>query len=70
MGIECSSKAYLNLIDVITAAQRTVLYPLSPLYDPIDKSLKPDYQRALLRIFRICDTDGDGIMDDQDLIDL
>jgi Ras family protein T1 len=70
MGIECSPKVYLNLIDVIVSAQRTVLYPIAPLYDSINKQLKPDYQRALLRIFRICDTDGDGIMDDKDLIDL
>lgn len=36
----------------------------------MENQLKPDYQRALLRIFRICDKDGDGIMDDQDLIKL
>ena len=70
LGIECSAKVQLNLIDVIVSAQRAVLYPITPLYDSIEKSLAPDYQRALRRIFRICDTDGDGIMDDQDLIDL
>ena len=70
MGLECSAKISFNLIDIITSAQRTVLYPIAPLYDTIEKSLKPDYQKALLRIFRICDTDGDGIMDDQDLINL
>lgn len=70
MGMECSPKVYLNLIDVIASAQRTVLYPINPLYDSIEKKLKPDYQKALLRIFRICDKNGDGIMDDQDLIDL
>ena len=70
LGIECSAKVYFNLIDLITAAQRTVLYPLSPLYDQLEKNLKPDYLRALQRMFRICDTDGDGIMSDDDLIDL
>ena len=70
MGIECSAKAYINLIDVIASAQRTVLYPIAPLYDQLDKTLKIDYQRALIRIFRLCDEDGDGIMDDQDLVDM
>ena len=46
------------------------MYPIAPLYDTIEKELKPNYKKALLRIFRICDKDGDGIMDDQDLIDL
>ena len=46
------------------------MYPIEPLYDTQSKKLKPDYQKALLRIFRICDKDGDLIMDDQDLIDL
>ena len=70
MGIECSAKVYINLIDVIASAQRTVLYPIAPLYDSIEKQLKPDYQKALLRIFWICDKDGKGYLDDQDLVDL
>jgi hypothetical protein len=41
MGIECSAKVYINLIDVIASAQRTVLYPIAPLYDSIEKQLKP-----------------------------
>jgi hypothetical protein len=49
---------------VIASAQRTVLYPIAPLYDSIEKQLKPDYQKALLRIFRICDKDGKGYLDD------
>ena len=26
-----------------------MLYPINPLYDSIEKKLKPDYQKALLR---------------------
>ena len=70
MGIECSAKMHINLIDIIASAQRAYLYPIEPLYDSISKQLKPDFQRALLRIFRICDKDGDLLMDDQDLKDL
>jgi len=64
MGMECSPKIYHNLDVVITEALKTVLYPIEPLYDSIEKQLKPAYKRALLRIFRICDKDGDSIMDD------
>lgn len=53
MGLECSAKAYLKLIDVFFCAQRAVLFPLAPLQDPITKELKPDFEKALLRIFRI-----------------
>lgn len=70
MGIECSAKMHINLIDIIASAQRAYLYPIEPLYDSLSKQLKPDFQRALLRIFRICDKDGDLLMDDQDLKDL
>lgn len=64
MGIECSAKGYMNLIDVIYCAQRAVLFPIAPLFDSIEKKLKPEYERALLRIFRICDKNADGFLDD------
>jgi hypothetical protein len=37
MGIECSAKAYMNLIDVVFCAQRSVLYPIAPLFDNYTK---------------------------------
>lgn len=61
---------HINLIDVIASAQRAFLYPIEPLYDSLHRSLKPDFQRALLRILRICDKDGDLILDDNDLVEL
>ena len=64
MGIECSAKGYLNLIGVIYCAQRAVLFPIDPLFDSIKKELKPKCERALLRIFRICDKDNDGYLSD------
>ena len=67
MGIECSAKRYMNLIDIVFCAQRAVLYPISPLIDSIEKKLKPEYERALLRIFRICDKNFDGYLDDDEL---
>lgn len=70
MGIECSAKAYLKLIDVIFCAQRAVLFPIAPLQDPITKELTTDYEKALLRIFRICDRDCDGYLDDGEIWDM
>jgi Ras family protein T1 len=44
-----------------------VLFPISPLFDSIEKKLKPDFERALMRIFRICDKNKDGFLDDYEL---
>jgi len=70
MGIECSAKAYIKLIDVVFWAQRAVLFPIAPLQDPITKELKPDFEKALLRIFRIWDKDFNGYLDDWEIGDL
>jgi Ras family protein T1 len=40
---------------------------VSPLFDSIEKKLKPDFEKALLRIFRICDKDYDGFLNDVEL---
>ena len=44
-----------------------MLYPIAPLFDSINKQLKPEYERALQRIFRICDKDQDGYLNDYEL---
>lgn len=67
MGIECSAKAYMNLLDVVFCAQRAVLFPIAPLFDSIQKKLQPDFERALQRIFRICDKDMDGYLSETEL---
>jgi Ca2+-binding EF-hand superfamily protein len=33
----------------------------------MSKTLKPDFEKALLRIFRILDTDSDGYLNDEEL---
>jgi hypothetical protein len=40
------------------------LFPISPLFNAIEKSLTLEYERALKRIFRICDKNDDGFLDD------
>lgn len=70
MGIEWSAKAYLKLIDVVYCAQRTVMFPITPLQDAITKELTVDFEKALLRIFRIWDKDCDGYLDEGEIADL
>ena len=45
------------------------MFPIAPLHNSIDKTLKPAFERALTRIFRICDKDRDGTLDDDELAD-
>lgn len=44
-----------------------MLYPISPLHDSVSKTLRPDFEKALLRIFRILDSDNDGYLNDEEL---
>jgi Ras family protein T1 len=69
MAIECSCKDYKGLIDMISCAQKAVLYPVAPLHDSLTKKLKPAFEKALVRIFRVCDKDKDGYLSDQELKD-
>lgn len=39
------------------------------MHDSLTKKLKIEFERALLRIFRICDKDGDGYLSDNELRD-
>lgn len=65
--IECSAKTVSNISEVFYFAQKAVLHPTGPLYDVDKHSLKPPAIAALKRIFQLCDTDGDGGLNDQEL---
>ena len=67
MGIECSAKYDKNIKRVLNSAQRAVLYPLAPLYDLSQKTITPKFRKALIRIFRILDTECTGILSDRQL---
>ena len=56
--------------DIVNIAQNAVLYPIAPLHDSCTKTLRPDYEKALLRIFRILDCDHDGYLNDEELTSL
>ncbi|MCI4374258.1 hypothetical protein PGIGA_G00004120 [Pangasianodon gigas] len=65
--VECSAKNLKNISELFYYAQKAVLHPTAPLYDPEDKQLKPQCVRALSRIFTISDQDNDRILSDAEL---
>lgn len=65
--VECSAKNLKNISELFYYAQKAVLHPTAPLYDPEDKQLRPLCVRALSRIFSISDQDNDRILSDQEL---
>jgi mitochondrial Rho GTPase 1 len=70
MGMECSAYYDRKVKQVLSSAQRAVLYPLGPLYDLSTKQITLKFRKALLRIFRILDRDLTGSLSDTDLIGL
>lgn len=65
--VECSAKQPLNISEVFYFAQKAVLYPTAPLYDSRDHLLKPACIDALRRIFKLCDLDKNGHLDDEEI---
>lgn len=65
--IKCSAKNLLKVQDVFVKAQQAVLYPFSPLFDLSTGTLTTDCQKALTRIFRIFDSDNDGLLSNAEL---
>jgi len=65
--VECSARNLKNISEVFYFAQKAVLHPSAPLWNYHDKDLTENCKRALLRIFKVCDLDNDGIMSDSEL---
>lgn len=65
--VECSAKTLKNISEVFYYAQKAVLHPMAPLYQPEDKELTPKCKQALSRVFKICDQDNDGILNDREI---
>ncbi|XP_036382719.1 mitochondrial Rho GTPase 2 isoform X1 [Megalops cyprinoides] len=65
--VECSAKNLKNISELFYYAQKAVLHPTAPLYDPEDKQLRPLCVRALSRIFSLSDLDNDRILSDSEL---
>ncbi|XP_020541243.1 mitochondrial Rho GTPase 2 isoform X2 [Jatropha curcas] len=67
--IECSAVTLMQVPDVFYFAQKAVLHPTSPLFDQENQALRPRCERALRRIFLLCDRDMDGALNDAELND-
>ena len=67
--MECSAKKLQFVGEVFYYALKAVVYPMAPLYDPETQTLKPLCIRALKRVFMLCDKDGDGALNDEELND-
>lgn len=65
--VECSAKQPLNISEVFYFAQKAVLHPTAPLYDSREHVLKPACIDALRRIFKLCDIDKNGVLDDEEI---
>mmetsp|Transcript_33057 Transcript_33057/g.69568 ORF Transcript_33057/g.69568 Transcript_33057/m.69568 type:complete len:839 (+) Transcript_33057:42-2558(+) len=65
--IKCSAKKLLNVDELFCKSQHSVLYPICPLYDLTMGKLTETCSRAFTRIFRMFDTDRDGLLSDMEL---
>ncbi|KAF5188186.1 Mitochondrial rho gtpase [Thalictrum thalictroides] len=65
--IECSAANPFEVLEVIYCVQRAVLYPQGPMYYPKTQTLKPRCEKALKWIFKLCDHDRDGSLNDEEL---
>nr|XP_012593285.1 mitochondrial Rho GTPase 2 isoform X1 [Microcebus murinus] len=65
--VECSAKNLRNISELFYYAQKAVLHPTAPLYDPETKQLRPACVQALTRIFRLSDQDLDQALSDTEL---
>ncbi|CAH2073803.1 unnamed protein product, partial [Iphiclides podalirius] len=65
--IECSAKTLTNVSEMFYNAQKAVLHPIGPIYSIEEQELTERCKKALSRIFKICDLDGDGLLDDYEI---
>ncbi|XP_014442496.1 mitochondrial Rho GTPase 2 [Tupaia chinensis] len=65
--VECSAKTLRNVSELFFYAQKAVLHPTAPLYDPEAKQLRPACVQALTRIFWLLDQDLDQALSDEEL---
>lgn len=65
--VECSAKTLKNISEVFYYAQKAVLHPTAPLYNSEQRHLTSRCKEALTRIFKICDRDNDGLLNDDEI---
>ncbi|CAJ0574624.1 unnamed protein product, partial [Mesorhabditis spiculigera] len=65
--VECSARTMKNVSEIFYYAQKAVIYPMRPIYDIDAKRLSDKARKALTRVFKICDRDNDGLLNDVEL---
>ncbi|UYV79795.1 RHOT2 [Cordylochernes scorpioides] len=65
--VECSAKTLQNISELFYYAQKAVLHPIAPLYLTESRSLTEKCRRALSRVFKLCDSDNDGVLNDKEV---
>ena len=65
--VQCSARTLKNVPEVFYYAQKSVLYPTSPVYDVDKKQLTSQAIKCLTRIFKLCDHDNDSLLNDKEL---
>lgn len=61
--VRCSAKENMNIVESFYLCLRSVLFPISPIFDSKEGNLKPTAVAALKRVFFLCDKDQDGFLD-------
>lgn len=65
--IDVSALTQKNVMELFFAAQKAIIYPLAPLFDPHLRVLTTKCRNALINIFKLSDYDGDGLLNDHEL---
>ena len=65
--VECSAQTVFQIKSVFYYAQKAVIFPLAPLFSARSGELSPGFRAALRRIFRVFDSDHDGLLSDNEM---
>ncbi|EGC28722.1 gemA, miro family protein, partial [Dictyostelium purpureum] len=65
--VECSAKTLENLPDLLYSAQTSVFFPERVLYNREENKMTEGCEKALKRIFKLCDHDNDGSLSEEEI---
>ena len=65
--MDCSAKTMMNTNDLLFYAQKSAVCPLRAIFDSSRGQLTEACKKALERIFKLCDKDVDGVLNDAEL---
>ena len=65
--MKCSAKEMKNLDKILYYAEKSVVFPLSPLFDRAKQTLRPVVHSILRRIFRIINRSHTLVLTDDEL---